>query len=177
MQAAIDQFRRNIQRVRNLGSLHQVLTSQTTPALDLSDILRSELVMAVSALAHYIHELVRLGMLEAYQGNRAQTDAFLRFQVTLGSALDAINALRNDSWLEDQIRTRHSYRSFQDPDNIAEAIRLVSDVQLWEAIASELNTTSRDARTQLRSIVDRRNQIAHESDVDPSYAGGRLTSG
>ena len=39
MQAAIDQFRRNIQRVRNLGSLHQVLTSQTTPALDLSDIL------------------------------------------------------------------------------------------------------------------------------------------
>ena len=101
----------------------------------------------------------------------------MRFQVTLGSALDAINALRNDSWLEDQIRTRHSYRSFQDPDNIAEAIRLVSDVQLWEAIASELNTTSRDARTQLRSIVDRRNQIAHESDVDPSYAGGRLTSG
>ena len=80
MQAAIDQFRRNIQRVRNLGAIYQALSAQTTQALDLSDLLRSELVMAVSALDHYIHELVRLGMLEAYQGNRVQTDASCGFK-------------------------------------------------------------------------------------------------
>ncbi len=115
MQAAIDQFRRNIQRVRNLGAIYQALSVQTTQALDVSDLLRSELVMAVSALDHYIHELVRLGMLEAYQGNRVQTDAFLRFQITLSGALEAVNAQGNDSWLEDQIRSSHSYRSFQTP--------------------------------------------------------------
>ena len=39
--------------------------------------------MAVSALDHYIHELVKLGMLEAYRSNRAQTDALLRFRISL----------------------------------------------------------------------------------------------
>ena len=172
MQAAIDQFRRNIQRVRNLGSIYQTLNSPTTQALDLSDLLRSELVMAVSALDHYIHELVKLGILEAYRGNRARTDALLRFQITLSSALESLNTQGGDGWLEDQVRTSHSYRSFQTPDNIAEAIRLVSDVQLWDSVAAQMSATPRDVRARLGLIVNRRNQIAHEADVDPSYAGG-----
>ena len=173
MQAAIDQFRRNIQRVRNLGAIYQALSAQTTQALDLSDLLRSELVMAVSTLDHYIHELVRLGMLEAYQGNRVQTDAFLRFQITLSGALEALNAQGNDGWLEDQIRTSHSYRSFQTPDNIADAVRLVSGVQLWDPVATQMGAPPQNIRAQLRLIVNRRNQIAHEADIDPSL-GGRL---
>ena len=127
--------------------------------------------MAVSALDHYVHELVRLGMLEAYRGNRVRTDAFLRFEVTLSGTLDAINSQGNDTWLEDRIRTRHSYRSFQNPDNIADAIRLVSNAQLWDSLAVQMSATSRDVRLQLRLIVDRRNQIAHEADVDPAYDG------
>ena len=47
MQTAIDQFRTNINRVRNLGSIFEALDSQTTSVLDLSDILRAELVLAV----------------------------------------------------------------------------------------------------------------------------------
>ena len=173
MQTAIDQFRRNIQRVRNLGAIYQALSAQTTQALDLSDLLRSELVMAVSTLDHYIHELVRLGMLEAYQGNRVQTDAFLRFQITLSGALEALNAQGNDGWLEDQIRTSHSYRSFQTPDNITDAVRLVSGVQLWDSVATQMGAPPQNIRAQLRLIVNRRNQIAHEADIDPSL-GGRL---
>ena len=101
MQAAIEQFRQNIQRVRNLGSIYQALSSQTTEALDLSDLLRSELVMAVSALDHFVHELVRLGMLEAYRGDRARTDALLRFQITLSSAMEFLNTQGSDNWLEE----------------------------------------------------------------------------
>ena len=173
MQTAIEQFRRNMERVRNLGSIYQVLSSQTTGVLDLSDILRSELVMAVSALDQFIHELVRTGMLGAYNGNRAQTEACLRFQVTLGSALQGIFTPTSDSWLEDQIRIRHGYQSFQDPTRLAEAIRLISDVQLWDEVANHLRLTSQDVSQRLRLIVTRRNQIAHEADMDPSY-GGRL---
>ena len=104
MQAAIDQFRVNIGRVRNLGTMYKILRTQTTKVLDLSDILRAELVMAVSALDQYIHELVRLGMLEAYSGHRVQTQAFLRFQVTLDGALQGISAPTSANWLEEQIR-------------------------------------------------------------------------
>ncbi len=171
MQAAIEQFRENIKRVRNLGSIYQALSAQTTGVLDLADILRSELVMAVSALDHFIHELVRLGMLEAYHGHRGRTDACLRFQVTLGSAIQGLTMPASDNWLEEQIRLRHAYLSFQQPDRIADAIRLVSDIQLWNEAADRLGTTTRDLRAQLGLIVDRRNKIAHEADMDPSYAG------
>lgn len=169
MQAAIDQFRINIERVRNLGAIYEVLRGQTTTILDLSDILRAELVMVVSVLDHYIHEIVRLGMLEAYSGNRIQTPAFLRFQVTLESALHGISTPTSDSWLENQIRTRHSYQSFQYPDNIANAIRLISEVQLWNEVANHLAMRPQNVKRELMLIVDRRNKIAHEADMDVSF--------
>ena len=171
MQAAIEQYRENIQRVRILGSIYQALSVQTTGVLDLADILRSELVMAVSALDHFIHELVRLGMLEAYHGHRGQTEACLMFQVTLASAIQGITMPTTDSWLEEQIRLRHGYLSFQRPDSIADAIRLVSDIQLWNEVGHQHGTTIQNVRAQLGLIVDRRNKIAHEADMDPSYAG------
>ena len=173
MQAAIEQFRNNIQRARSLGAVYQALNAQTTQMLDLSDLLRSEWVMAVSALDHYVHELVKLGMLEAYRGFRPQTDAFSRFQITLGSALQAVNSPGNQEWLEDQIRARHGHLSFQTPDNIADAIRLISEVPLWNDVAAQLSRTPQDVRERLRLIVNRRNQIAHESDINPSYINTR----
>ena len=156
-----------------MGAIYLALSNQTTEALDLSDLLRSQWVMAVSALDHYVHELVRLGMLEAYHGKRPQTDAFLRFQITMDRTLQVIKSPSSDDWLEDQIRNSHGHRSFQTPDNVAEAIRLISDTPLWNGVAARLNVTARYTRERLSLIVNRRNQIAHEADTDPSY-GGRL---
>lgn len=76
-------------------------------------------------------------------------------------------------WLDQAIREAHSWLSFQHPDKIADAIRLMSNVRLWEQVASELGTTSRTVRTQLGAIIDRRNQIAHEADMDPTNPGYR----
>ena len=169
MQAAINQFRINIDYVRHLGTIYKALRSQTTVALDLSDILRAQLVMAVSVLDYYIHEIVRLGMLEIYHGHRIQTEAFSRFQIVLSGALQCISNPTSDDWLEDQIRNRHSFQSFQQPDKIADAIRLISDVELWKEVAKHLGKTSDDVKQQLTLIVNRRNQIAHEADIDPSF--------
>lgn len=168
MQTSINQFRENIKRARSLGAIYQTLESQATSELDLSDLLRSQLVMAVSALDLYVHELVRLGMLEIYRGNRKQTDSYLRFQITMSSALQAISAPGNIAWLNDQIKARHGHLSFQNPANIADAIRIISDEQLWNAVSALLRIRPQDARGQLTAIVDRRNQIAHESDINPS---------
>ena len=173
MQAAIDQFRANIQRARSIGSIYQALDSQTTQALDLSDLLRFEWVMAVSALDLYIHELVRLGMVEVYRGNRPQTDAFLRFSITMRLTLKAINDPQDDSWLEDQIRISHEHQSFQTPDNIANAVRLVSNAPLWNEVSALMGVTSQYTRERISLIVNRRNQIAHSADIDPFGSGLR----
>ena len=173
MQSAIDLFRISIARVRDLIDVHNSLKAQASSVLDLSDMLRAALVLAVSALDYYIHEVVRIGMLEIHRGQRPEPPAFSRFQISLGSARVGINAGQNiDSWLEDEIRQRHSYKSFQQPEAIADAIRLISDKKLWEEVSTNMGSPARSIKQQLNLIVDRRNKIAHEADIDPSYPIG-----
>lgn len=173
MQSAIDQFNISIRRVRDLIAIHNSIKAQATNALDLSDMLRAALVLSVSALDYYIHEIVRIGMLEIYQNQRPEPSAFSKFQISLGSARQQINFAANDnSWLESEIRQRHSYKSFQQPDNIADAIRLISDKKLWEEVSRQMNRPAREIKRQLKLIVDRRNKIAHEADIDPTLSLG-----
>lgn len=221
MQLALDQFRVSVNRVRDLISLHNSIKAQSTSALDLSDLLRASLVMSVSALDYYIHEVVTLGMLEIHRGQRPEPNsspssnqsAFSRFQVSLGRARQerliaidiaswlesevlqsqgfaslqqpftisdllpvisssVLKQLNNASWLEDEIRDRLSYQSFQQPDKIADAIRFISDKKLWDEVATVLGKPVRTVKQQLGAIVDRRNKIAHEADIDPTFGIG-----
>lgn len=167
----IEQFRENIERVRALGGLHTVFNQQTTGVVDLTDLLRAQVVMIVSALDHYIHEITRAGMLEVYDGTRPQTDAFLRFQVSLDAAMSGIPQSNSSDWLDTEIREKHGHLAFQQPDNIANAVRLFSSCELWRSVASELNQSDQDVKNRLRAIVNRRNQIVHEADLDPSIPG------
>jgi RiboL-PSP-HEPN len=173
MQPAIDLFRISIARVRDLIAVHNSLKAQASSVLDLSDMLRASLVLAVSALDYYIHEVVRIGMLEIHRGQRPEPPAFSGFQISLGNARAGINAGQNiDSWLEDEIRQRHSYKSFQQPNAIADAIRLICDKKLWEEVSINMGSPAKDIKQQLSLIVDRRNKIAHEADIDPTLSIG-----
>ncbi|WP_293105381.1 hypothetical protein [Moorena sp. SIO3I6] len=101
MQCALDHFHISIRRVRNLIAVHNSVKSQSTSALDISDILRATLVLSISALDYYIHEVVRLGMLEIHRGNRSVPPAFSRFKISLGSMREGLNVASNiDDWLE-----------------------------------------------------------------------------
>lgn len=173
MNLALEQFESNIQRTRTLATLHSVLGTRTTSALDTSDILRSALVLTVSALDQYVHEIVRLGILEIYRGRRPYTSSSLKFSVSLRSALQIRIAPADDSWLDNEIREHHSWQSFEHPDKIADAIRLISDVSLWDTVASDLGSVAPDVKQRLKLIVDRRNKITHEADIDPSFPNTR----
>lgn len=172
MNRAISQFKNNVQRVRALGGLFDAIDGLTTSAVDATDLLRAQMVMSVSALDHYVHEVTLLGMLEVFDGTRPVTPAFLRFQVPMSSTIAAVGA-KSHAWLEDTIRERHSYLSFQYPDRIADAIRLFSPCELWSCVASAMGSTPTDVKSRLRLIVDRRNKIVHEADLDPSYPSVR----
>lgn len=76
MQKALDLFRANLDRVRSIHATYLHFSGQVTPALDLSDLLRAELVLTVSALDHFVHELARLGMMEIWRGTRPATPAY-----------------------------------------------------------------------------------------------------
>lgn len=173
MQSAIDLFGISIARVRDLIAVHNSLKAQTSNVVDLSDMLRAALVLAVSALDYYIHEVVRIGMLEIHRGQRLEPPAFSGFQISLGNARTGINAGQNiDSWLEDEIRQRHSYKSFQQPNAIADAVRLICGKKLWEEVSMNMGKPANDIKQKLILIVDRRNKIAHEADIDPTLSLG-----
>jgi len=171
MQPAIEQFRVNVSRVRSLGSLRSAIENQTTAALDLSDILRAQLVLAVSALDDFVHEEVRQGMMEIWRGRRIETPSFKRFPVSLENV--RLAAFPGDDWLQTEIRLHHNWRSFQRSENIAEAIRLISDLRIWDEVANHLGRPANETRERLDLIVERRNKIAHEADIDPTRPGER----
>ena len=172
MLSPIEQFRENMASSEiSRWALHTAFGQLTTPAVDLTDLLRAQIVMIVSALDHYIHEITRVGMLEVYDGERSQTHAFLRFQVTLDAAMKGISESSENGWLDTEIRERHGHLAFQHPDKIADAVRLFSSCELWPSIAAQFNLTAEDVKNHLRAIINRRNQIAHEADLDPSYPG------
>jgi len=168
MNSPLDNFKININRVRELGAIFDSISALTTAAIDYSDILRAQVVLIVSSLDFYVHELVRKEMINEFNGQRPKTDSYLRFQLSMDSLHQGLIGTSPEIWLDDAIRVRHSWQSFQDPDKIAEAIRLISDVTLWESVGIELNMSAADVKIRLKLIVDRRNKIAHEADSDPT---------
>ncbi|SFV66815.1 hypothetical protein MNB_SV-12-1207 [hydrothermal vent metagenome] len=178
MKSAKIHFEQNIIRVKNLGAIYKSINSQTTQILDLSDILRAQYVMLVSALDHFIHEIVRIGMLETYLGKRKSTKAFKKFifsiddKVLFNKAImvdiineDNIEPYKDNTWLDYQIRHKNGFKSFQQADKIEEAILLVLDIDLWLEIENRLSIDKNKLKNRLNLIIKRRNQIAHEADI------------
>ena len=146
MQSALDQFRISIGRVRDLIALHNSMKAQATCVLDISDMLRAALVLTVSALDYYIHEVVTLGMLEIYRGDRPEPSpagniaqsAFARFQVSLGNARqDRLTAINLADWLEFEVQQLQGYEFLQNAYTISELIPVLSN-----SLASKLNDIS-----------------------------------
>ncbi len=173
MLSAQTQFKENLKRVRELGGVAAAVQSLTTSAIDVSDLWRAQVVLAVSALDYFIHELARLGMIDCAKGARPKTDAYLRFDIPLRATESALGGTTHEVWVGETVREKHSWQSFQDPDKLADAIRLISPVRLWESVGVELTMPPKDVKTRLKLIVDRRNKIAHEADLDPANPGFR----
>jgi len=171
MQSTIEMFRLNAERVRHLCGLYDAICALTTSAIDSSDLLRAQIVLSVSALDFYVHEVTVRGMVQVFEGARPPTNSFKKQKVSggllLGSSSNALTAFEND------VRERHSFLSFQQPEKIADAIRLFYDKPLWPAVSSLMSRSEESIKGQLSLIVQRRNKIAHEADADPSYPGAR----
>jgi hypothetical protein len=169
MLAAINQFGQNLLYVRDIGALHAALLALGLPN-DLSDLLRGQLVLAVSALDKLIHELVRIGMLQVFAGSRPATDKYNTFQISAGTLANIQSASipPPEFWFEREIVTRHQHLAFQQPDKIADALSLIwPERHKWQVIALALGSNESTLRTTLATIVTRRNQIVHEADIEP----------
>jgi hypothetical protein len=129
--------------------------------------------MAVSALDHFIHEKSLQGMVEVFRGTRQATDAYKRFAVRMAAVTDGLANPGAEAWFIEEVRELNGARTFQRPDDVADAIRQFSQVTLWPTLAQHLGQDPRSVKDQLALLCDRRNKIVHEFDVQPGGAGAR----
>jgi len=166
MNKAIEQFRLNIKSAQILDSIYNSFDSNVN--IDLSEILRAELVLTVSALDCFIHDIVRLGTIEIYNGNkRAHKDLLKpRFPIDKLNNLLTKTKYEQLTILENEFREINGTKTFQKPDKIAEIIKCLGIESLWENISIEIGIIQEDIENRIQLIVERRDKIVHEADID-----------
>lgn len=175
MNRAIQQFEVNLQSARQLGLIFLAFADKVTEAIRLDELLRAELVLAVSAVDCYIHDIVRIGMTRCFSAIGGEPNAYLNFGVSLGLAKQIAAETSEPvrlTLVEEEIRRLHGFRTFQNAENISQALALIGVKSIWDKVGVLLSIPSIDVRTRLDIIVDRRNRIAHESDINPTMGIG-----
>ena len=166
MTNAFRDFKTIIDDTRNTFAVYDYLHDIVKAPLDYSDLLRWQWAQAVSALDKLIHDLVRIGMRESFSGSRVPTRAFSSFTIDISTyRLIDQTPLAKETVFENYVSSVHSYKSFQKAEEISKALSLIwAEEHKWQAIAAQMGSTDTVVKTQLSTIVTRRNQIAHQGD-------------
>lgn len=165
------------QRCELFAALHAYMASHVTAALRPDELLRAEWASRVSALDLYVHEVVAQNLLLIFEGTRPSCPGFARFEISSHALMRiqaATTAADRSTAFDLEARTKLSRITYQYPDDIADGLRLISTCKLWNEVAVKLGATAAtvSARTdsmkkRLSLIVDRRNKIVHEGDLQP----------
>ena len=164
-----DLFEKNIESIKILNNIHKYFFGQLS-ALDLSEILRAELVLIVSAFDCYVHDAIKFGMLEIFDGQRVNNRKFDDFKIPMSyvqQIMNADNDLQKKQLIAVAIKKVNRKNSFQSPTNIENSLQLISIKKIWALVKGEMGMESEDIKRQLGLIVNRRNIIAHEADINP----------
>lgn len=163
-------FRRNRSRILDLGSVYDFWLGQA-PLLQqqLDEVLRAQLVQIVSAFDTFIHDCVRIGIVKQFISSGTISNSLRGYPVPFED-FQIINSLPNVTdkalYLDGVIKKVNSRDSYQSPKSVEYAMSLIGVGGIWSKVAPRMKMTAQDVKTELGSIVNRRNKIAHESDLN-----------
>lgn len=168
---AILMFRRNRKRILDLRAVYDYWVGQA-PLLQsqLDEVLRAELVQIVSAFDTFIHDCVRIGIVSKFVSSGILSNSLKEYPIPFKD-FEAINALPNMNdkalYLDGVIKKVNSKDSYQSPKSIESALGLIGVTNIWTKVAPNMKMSAKDVKLELGNIVNRRNKIAHESDLNP----------
>ena len=188
MISALNIFKLGISETRKMTIVYDhFVNGLKIPHEEVSDILRAQIVNSVSAFDRLIHELVNIGVTEMFLGHRVKTKKFLNQPFKAETLIKSIEFSKpgyipssvNDNpqfLIEKEMREKMSYLAFEAPDKVKDALSYIWDNDYkMQVIAIDMalpgtdsNAKQKKLEQELQLIVDRRNQIAHEGDVDPT---------
>lgn len=164
-------FVKLVQDTQNVETLYNYFEHSVVP-VDISDLLRWQWVQCISAFDKFVHDVVRVGMVEIFLGNRTPTPKYNTFQIDIQTYGDMINNIIDASLIfERKIILKHGFLAFQDPSRVADALSYIwNENDKWGKISNLMGMSKDDCTTYLRNIVIRRNQIVHEGDYTDSLS-------
>ena len=185
MKTAWNEFKNNIEDVKKIGAVYTQLVD-IAPLMkeDLADLLRTQLVNAISAFDRLLHEYVRIGLLRQLSGLAPIKKITKNFMIDSDSFLSLMNLgtspqdlVTKQRIIESRINYVLKFMTFQNPKKISEALSYIWDEEhKWQTLATELGKRQEDVISQLKLYVDRRNMIVHEADYDMAIPGRRPIS-
>lgn len=173
MNQAIDTLKLNIQSVKHIDIVYQYLSNNNIKTIDLSELLRAEIVLAVSALDNFISDILLFGLVETFEGKRnidaELSRSFNEFQIDMLTLIQTNSATSKEDKsiiLANYIRKVNSKKPYQDPKQIESALLLLGIKQIWTKLGIELSMKGEDISRELANIAWQRNKIAHEADIN-----------
>jgi hypothetical protein len=170
MRRALVTFTTSIADARGLTGLYDFLTASVPSPFSYDDLLRSQLVYSVSAFDKLIHDLIRIGMVATFIGVRTATPKYYSESISIQfhGTLIAATLPPKETLFEQEIARKLKTVSYQDPQKVSEGLSYIWDENnKWIKIGKLMGWEPDNAKTKLKLIVDRRNAIVHESDMNP----------
>ncbi|MFP4055525.1 MAG: hypothetical protein ACLF0G_01510 [Candidatus Brocadiia bacterium] len=174
---AIEAFSATLERAETLLALHSATRGR--PPKEKEDILRAAVMLAVAAVDSYFHDkiLERLTpFLQTRRGSRIPGSLIKLLEKHGGveKMLEILYADRPHRRIHTIVRRAQAELTFQKPDKIEAALRLLGISDLWYRVATEMKHGASKERVKKRlgQYAWRRDKIAHEAD---RTTGGKPT--
>ena len=168
-------FDEQVNSLQTLSSMYGFM-KQSTVHMDLDALLRAEYVLLVSSFDNYIHDIVRRKICDKFFASDPLTE-------DLSISIEVFRLMRADgtetgqrSLLDSYLNRLLSKDAFQSPKSIEYALGLIGISKIWAASTGAFGDTAENIKNRMALIVQRRNQIAHEADIDRSTGLPRTIS-
>lgn len=168
-------FKTNIEYARKMVVAGQSLAAFQSPVFDIGDFYRAAWVQAVSAIDHWFHEeLYRRVADLAGQDSPTMPYQLTNFELPL-KKIEEIQrgTITLSDAVSDHVRAKWSNAALQNPRKISEALKLVTEQNIWIKAATLINEwhhgrtamNEQSLKKRYMAITDRRNKIAHDADL------------
>ena len=155
----LKQFNSSIEVVRQKDEIIQFLSAHGQSTLEIR---QSQIILLMSALDLYIHDIVKYCIIQKFNGNQTKTKQYKELLIPMQSVELAIQNPESSDWLDEVITSINQYKSFTSYGKIKnqlEAVGLKSKKFNELVSKTESDFGVSDLIEKLRSL---RNRLAHQ---------------
>ena len=168
----LKQFNSSIEVVRQKDEIIQFLSAHGQSTLEIR---QSQIILLMSALDLYIHDIVKYCIIQKFNGNQTKTKQYKELLIPMQSVELAIQNPESSDWLDEVITSINQYKSFTSYGKIKnqfEAVGLKSKKFNELVLKTESDFGVSDLIEKLRSL---RNRLAHQDQESINSLGSELT--